>query len=192
MARIRQFKQEFFQDKVLAGLDDSVRLFFVGLWTEADDDGYLKWEPDQIAARFYPYWSMKKREGFVRKAVDALAKTGHLRILDCGVHVTVPNLPKHQVVASTRRVVRTHGEHNAQCVNNGAQWSAIEIQEGTVGKGKVGKGTETHMSERTDTRTDGHAHASDVDRLQALLLDPNSTEPAKKAARKALDRLGIA
>lgn len=179
--RIRQIKPEFFTDKALAGLSADARLFYIGLWMEADDDGYIKWVPDQIAARLYPYRTVAARERFVRVAAVQLADTGHIVMLPCEKHVTVPGLPKHQVVASTRRVVRTHGEHTAQCLSNGAPSPPMEIQEGTERNGKVGNGTEDRA----------HAHESTIDELRGIIADDTSTAPAKKAARKALERLGI-
>ena len=179
--RIRQIKPDFWTDKVLSGFDDATRLFYIGLWMEADDDGYLRWEPDQIAARLYPYKSVVGRERFVRTATLRLADSGHVVMLDCERHVQVPNLPKYQIVASTRRVVRVHGEHNAQCVRNAEQVSAHPERERE--RERNGNGDFSHTSERT--------RESQIDELQRILVDDTSTAPAKRAAKKALERLGI-
>lgn len=176
--RIRQIKPDFFNDKKLAGFEDSVRLFYIGLWLEADDDGFFRNDPDRIAADLYPYKSVASRERFVRSAVARLGDSGHLRMLDCGRHVVIPNLPRFQIVAATRRVVRVHSEHNAQCVDNGHP-----VGNGNGNGNGTGTGTILHTRER--------GHESQIDELQRILTDDKSTGPAKRAAKKALERIGV-
>lgn len=177
--RIRQIKPDFWSDKVLSGMDDGTRLFYVGLWMEADDDGFFRNDPDRIAADLYPYKSVAGRERFVRGAMLRLADSGHVRMLDCGRHGQVPGLPKHQIVASTRRVVRVHGEHTAQC-------TAIVPPSGKEERERErdGKGESFHTH-------DAPTRESQIDELQSILVNGASSPAAKRAARKALQRIGI-
>lgn len=179
--RIRQIKPDFWTDKVLSGFDDATRLFYIGLWMEADDDGYIHWEPDQIAARLYPYKSVAGRERFVRSATLRLADSKHVVMLDCERHILIPNLPKYQIVASTRRVVRVHGEHNAQCERS-AEQSGSHLERERE-RERDGNGDFSHTSER--------GRESAIDEMQRILLDVTSTAASKRAARKALERLGV-
>lgn len=55
MARIRMIKPEFFDDPDAAGLTPLARLFFIGLWTQADREGRLVDDPRRLAARLFPY-----------------------------------------------------------------------------------------------------------------------------------------
>lgn len=55
MARIRMIKPEFFDDPDAADLTPLARLFFIGLWTQADREGRLIDDPRRLAARLFPY-----------------------------------------------------------------------------------------------------------------------------------------
>ena len=48
-------KPEFFDDPELADLSLAARLFFIGLWTEADRDGRLVDNTRRLKARLFPY-----------------------------------------------------------------------------------------------------------------------------------------
>ena len=55
MARIRSIKPEFFFDEELAELPDQTRLFFIGLWTQADREGRLEERAPKLKAQLFPY-----------------------------------------------------------------------------------------------------------------------------------------
>ena len=51
--RIRQVKPAFWTDARIAALPAPARLFYIGLWMVADDAGWLRWDPSQIANELY-------------------------------------------------------------------------------------------------------------------------------------------
>jgi hypothetical protein len=53
--RIRTIKPEFWTDKRVASWDVFTRLFFIGLWSAADDKGRGSAEPERLAAALFPY-----------------------------------------------------------------------------------------------------------------------------------------
>lgn len=55
MARIRMIKPEFFDDPVIAELSPMARLFYIGLWLQADRDGRLVDDCKRLKARIFPY-----------------------------------------------------------------------------------------------------------------------------------------
>jgi hypothetical protein len=55
MARIRSVKPDFFLDFELAKLEPITRLFFIGLWTQADRDGRLEDEPHKLKVQIIPW-----------------------------------------------------------------------------------------------------------------------------------------
>lgn len=55
MARTRSIKPDFFTDPTVGDLSPFARLLFIGLWTEADREGRLVYEPRQLAVRLFPY-----------------------------------------------------------------------------------------------------------------------------------------
>ena len=54
MARIRTIKPEFFTNTQLNRLTPLHRLFFIGLWTQADREGRLKDDPDRLKIVLVP------------------------------------------------------------------------------------------------------------------------------------------
>lgn len=54
MARSRNIKPGFFQNEDLQELSFATRLFFIGLWTEADRDGRLEDRPKRLKNALFP------------------------------------------------------------------------------------------------------------------------------------------
>ena len=120
MSRIRQIKPSWFLDKELRrGTTADAREFYIGLWMLADDDGWLVWDEERIAAELYPFDPIGRRERNVAKWADQLErlnpKAAHLIVYDCG-HGTVPKMKAHQRIAGTR-TVRVHSDHETICRN---------------------------------------------------------------------------
>ena len=55
MARIRTVKPETFSSYSLAQVSIEARYLFIGLWTEADDEGRLIDSPKRIAGDLFPH-----------------------------------------------------------------------------------------------------------------------------------------
>jgi len=51
MARIRSVHPGLFTDEAFVGLSADAQVFFIGLWTEADDQGVFEWKPLQLKMR---------------------------------------------------------------------------------------------------------------------------------------------
>jgi hypothetical protein len=114
MSRIRQIKPSWFLDKELRrGTTADAREFYIGLWMLADDEGWLVWDVERIAAELYPYEAFARRERNVVKwagVLMALApEAPHLKLYTCG-HACVPHMKQHQRVAGTRSegTMKTH------------------------------------------------------------------------------------
>ena len=55
MARIRSIKPEFWDDEHIALLPMECRLFYIGCWTFADDQGVFNANPSFLKSRIFPY-----------------------------------------------------------------------------------------------------------------------------------------
>lgn len=55
MPRIRMIKPEFFDDPAIADLSPFARLFFIGLWLNADREGCLEDNMRRLKAKIFPY-----------------------------------------------------------------------------------------------------------------------------------------
>jgi hypothetical protein len=70
--RIRSIKPEFWRDPDSTGRwPADLKLFYIGLWCVADDDGRFPWEPDLIAADLYPYDRDADVGGLLTRLVEA-------------------------------------------------------------------------------------------------------------------------
>lgn len=89
MARIRMVKPEFFDDPQVGELSPLARLFFIGLWTQADREGRLIDDPRRLKARLFPFDDVD---------INALADELHQKDM----------IRRYK----TRRAVEKHGEHS--------------------------------------------------------------------------------
>jgi hypothetical protein len=78
MARIRSIKPEFWEDRRLAAqLTRDQRLFYVGLWNQADDEGRFLAHPRRLLGAIFPY-EEDLPETFACETLSLLSSTGRL------------------------------------------------------------------------------------------------------------------
>lgn len=194
--RIRQVKPEFWSDAKLFGLPLGHKLLFIGLWNEADDSGWLRWDVEQIAADLLRDMPPDEAQALVIAAGGELKQRGRLRILRCG-HAQVPKLPDHQHLAGMTKRVHTFFNEHARCVAKragkskspaGPRGSQIPLQPaGPRGSPqRLGQVRLGQVSSNAHARTDG-VGPDEVPKLQKLA---HSRDPAM--AKHAQDRLAKA
>jgi hypothetical protein len=114
--RNRYVKADFWSDAKLFRFSDTEKLLYIGLWAEADDHGWLRWDPEQIAIDLRRGIPLDDGIRDVERAGAAFAAKGRLRILECG-HAVIPTFPKHQTrIASSNRTRTYLAEHERECV----------------------------------------------------------------------------
>ena len=99
--RIRQIRPEFFADGRVSKLSVAARLTYIGLWCIADDDGWLVWNAEDIAAQLYPYESIRVRTRRLEAAGEALVGAGRMVIHPCGC-ARIKTVPVHQRIGGTK------------------------------------------------------------------------------------------
>ena len=163
--RIRSVKPDFWRDRLMADLPADVRLFYVGLWMEADDAGWLRWDLDEIAADLYPYRPVKARERQVREWSGRLIDRKRVELFPCG-HAFIPKLTRHQLSQGGSKSKYILAQHALCSSESGDRRSDTDFygREGRGGDGKDGEGV---------------GGASDQDPSTALL--PNIGDPALRA-----------
>lgn len=96
-SRVRLVWPEFFTDAGLADLPKGTKLFYIGLWTLCDDDGYFPWEPRSIGAALFPYAAEPERVTWISGCLEELRAIERVEKLDCDRHGLVPTLPKYRM-----------------------------------------------------------------------------------------------
>lgn len=69
MARIRAIKPDFFKDEDLKNLPHQTRLFYIGLWCQADKEGRLEERPERLKIEIFPYEEAAIEKMLVQLAV---------------------------------------------------------------------------------------------------------------------------
>lgn len=78
MARIRSIKPEFWTDfRMAQELTRDQRLFYIGLWNEADDEGRFLAHPRRLLGAILPY-ERDITEAFIEDSLSTLADTGRV------------------------------------------------------------------------------------------------------------------
>jgi hypothetical protein len=189
--RIRSVKPEFWRDRPLASLSADARLFYIGLWMEADDAGWLTWDLAEIAADLYPYRPTHSRERQVGGYLEQLlGLPGEARVViyDCG-HARVANLVEHQRFGGTRSLAVLR-KHESACLRAAPRSSAEDLGSSAMGgEGRGGAPTERNGRGGVEGKpTNGADHTRGVEAALALLKDPASNTAGRHAARRTLER----
>lgn len=116
MSRTRLIRPEFFADELMASASIPSRLVYIGLWTMCDDAGFFERKPRQIAAALFPYDGQAHRQRVTDKALAELEALGRVRYLECGLHATVPTLPRHGQKGGTKSETY-RSRHLTTCVS---------------------------------------------------------------------------
>lgn len=202
--RIRQVKPAFWTDETLAPLIQlgDTALFYIGLWMQADDAGFIRWEPRRIAAELYPYEALESREAAVLMHKVALEGAGRLRVYKCG-HALIPRLTEHQRLGGEdHRVYTFRNEHN-KCRAPRVPAGPRQSPPGRVGEGRVGKGRVENAHARENGAENGVTTIEEHDAVIKRTPTPEEeaqtwitlwrttrSERAEKKAEAELKRLG--
>ena len=104
MARIRTIKPEFWTDKKIIRLSRDARLFFIGLWNFADDNGVLEADPLQLKAWIFPVDPDIGIEE-IEKFLAELEKLELIKIYEINgtSYIWIKNFSKHQKIDRPRK-----------------------------------------------------------------------------------------
>jgi len=95
MARIRTVKPEFFTSESVLAVSPLARLFFIGLWCEADRDGRLKWKPKTLKFRYLPGDSVNIEKLCSELESEKMIVTYTIDGID---YCEIPSFSSHQVI----------------------------------------------------------------------------------------------
>lgn len=147
MARIRTIKPDFFKNEQVADCSPLDRLFFIGLWTQADREGRVLNRPKRLKAEILPYDTYKVDDG-----INKLEKAGLIFQYDVEIDnggqkelvksIQIINFLKHQKIDK-------HNEKESEipeCKDITKRLFIVDLKPSTSlpivgeGKGKEGKG----------------------------------------------------
>ena len=136
-------------------LSADVREFYIGLWMQSDDEGYIDWDLVRIGAELYPYRGPAWRR--VRLPIWAKQLEPHVVVLPCGKHAVIASLPKHQTVPRPSSAIRRQHDRCVALHVHARACSAVQVLEGKEKEGNLreGKsGAEGAIEQSTKTNDD--------------------------------------
>src|SRR5574343_1467417 len=100
MPRIRTIKPDFWTDEKIVELSPWARLFYIGLWNFADDNGVLECKPKQLKMRIFPADDVD-----VVGLINELVAQGLIEVyeIDGDRFIICRNMRKHQYIDSPRK-----------------------------------------------------------------------------------------
>lgn len=142
MARIRTIKPSFFKNELIADLQMTSRLLFIGLWTLADREGRLEDRPKRIKAEIFPYdnvdvddqLSRLQSAGFIlRYSPEAITELGEMKVIQ------IINFTKHQRITGSEADTESEYPECTQATPRKQLGNTLETPRTT---GREGKGRE--------------------------------------------------
>jgi hypothetical protein len=112
-SRVRVVRPTFYRSGITGPLPPDVRDCLIGLTTITDDEGWLVWNPDEIATTIYAYQPARKRRIDLERRAERLVDAGLLVIHPCGC-AELPTLKEHHGVKSGRQTTPIWGWHHDQ------------------------------------------------------------------------------
>ena len=91
MAKMRGIKPETFTDDKILQISPLARWLFIGMWTQACDNGHVEDNPVQLKVRLLPMDNCD-----VKELVNELVDIGLVKRMEG--HLSIPNLPHHQKI----------------------------------------------------------------------------------------------
>lgn len=103
MPRRRMVDPQIWRNEKIGSLPDAGRLLFIGIFSQADDDGRLKASPRYLMASIFPYDKDKKEED-IKHLRDQCAELGLIRLYTNGKeeYLDIPGWLEHQQIRKDR------------------------------------------------------------------------------------------
>jgi hypothetical protein len=100
MARNRMIKPEFWEDEKVGELSFGARLLFIGSLNYADDEGYLRWNPEYLQSSIFIYDKLSKNR--IKSFMKELEKFKIIEVFETKNHffvAKIKNFTKHQKIS---------------------------------------------------------------------------------------------
>lgn len=130
MARIRTVKPEFFTSESVLSVSPLARLFFIGLWCEADREGRLKWKPKTLKFRYLPSDSVNIEKLCGELEAEKMIVTYSVDDID---YCEIPGFRSHQVINNREKESELPSRDNDASTTR--ESGRKEGKEGKEGKG---------------------------------------------------------
>lgn len=175
MSRTRLIRPSFFADERMARLTDRVRMFYIGLWTQADDAGYFDWSPSEIGAELYRYMAHGRRTKIVAECLAVLVEAGRVVHLDCIEHGLVPTIPDHRIKGG-EQLFTIRRRHETRC----SRQSDVALR--SPMSGYVSESVSESPTDSVPVSLDAHARRKQLD---DVAMEAGGFVGALAARRKA-------
>lgn len=171
MARIRSIKPDLWTSEKLGSLSRDHRLLFIGLISNADDDGRLRGNPSYVKSIVFPYDPISIE--IVDEQLDDLANKGLIRryhVEGCA-YLDLPGWREHQVInRPTPSALPPYLQ--GECVLTEPSVNAHGENSAGYGKGRGRKNPPSPLAAKLD-------RGSAIQRVFAHWLDTTGRDPSR-------------
>lgn len=196
MPRIRSLKPEHKQHRKIGPLTDRQYRLWVGMLTEADDDGRLVADPAQLRVLIWGYHP-RVTVAHVTDALGDLAATGLIRLYRVGevIHAAFPSWAEHQKIHArhyTPSKLPTPDDAAGEC---GTGTVSVPYLSGRIGSDRIGSGSDQERSAGTTAPAldapsrDTHTPNSPQSKADRGAQTPNSSRSEASRGQPAMNGL---
>lgn len=111
-SRVRVIRPAFYRGHATGSLAPDVRDALIGCTTQADDEGWLLWDLDDVATTLYPYLPARRRRIDLERRAERLVEAGLLVIEPCGC-AFLPSLKEHHGIKGGRPTSQVWAWHQS-------------------------------------------------------------------------------
>ena len=191
----RMIDSEIWRNEKVSNLPDAGRLLFIGIFSNADDDGRLKASPRFLKATIFPYDDGKTADQ-IRELRDQCAEPGLIRVYSKNgkEYLDIPGWEEHQKIRKDRYTPSKLPGYNeadnqmaTQCQpmgNHPTTAGSHSIGEGRLGKFSIvtplleGKGARNKRASPAGEKIKSEGHPLKEE------AEVGSPEPEKKSGKK--------
>ena len=185
MAKMRGIKPETFTDDKILQISPLARWLFIGMWTQACDNGHIEDNLVQLKVRVLPMDNCDMRE-----LVDELLHAG--LIIQHEGFLSIPNLSKHQKIDKRYLVLCQWCDHDKNSVfTESDKQTRNRAKQQPAHRVPTGHPTSAHRVPGVEGEGEGEGERDPQPKQSRKTRLPDTWEPtadhSKKAANKNLD-----
>lgn len=175
MARRRMIAPEIWADGKFGRLDPFAQIVFVGLISNADDDGRGQGSASFLFSRLFPYASRNTKK--MERALETIAAKGLIHRYEHGdeQYYCLPNWRKHQKIS--HRIESSYPKCPT-CTNGEAPPKPFQNEAGNVpAESRTGQSSQGQLSQEKDKIEESRLGQSSGEETHAAEVTPLPTKP---------------
>jgi hypothetical protein len=177
-SRVRMIRPQFYRSALTGSLAPDVRDLLLGLTTLCDDEGYMLWEPAEIASYLYSYQSAGRRLRDLEHRAQILMAHGLIDVKPCGC-AYLPTLKEHHGIKGGKPTspIWTWHQRHPNVDERGTTWDHDTVSVSVSVSGSVLDSSSGSVSETPGARATNGAALDEAAPSPALVICDGCGQP---------------